>query len=107
MVYVTERVLYADNRPYVLPDSLDELQGPQSGVIVLPESIAWTGRRTYDLDNESQVVIAYERILEESQSPRDLQDHISRSILTRVWRRLYLPARLRRAWTQRFPELQA
>lgn len=106
MMYVTSaRVLYFDHRPYTLPESLDELQGPTSGVLVLPERIAWTGRSRYRLDDDREAAVAYERILEESQSSRDLRAYVSHALLIRLWRHLYLPIRLRRTWEQRFPEL--
>ena len=41
------KVRYADTRPYVTPDSLDELSGPTTGVIELPIGLDWSERRDH------------------------------------------------------------
>jgi hypothetical protein len=35
-----------------LPASLDELHGPEQGVIVLPRHLAWPGLREFDLSDD-------------------------------------------------------
>ena len=35
-----------------LPTSLDELHGPEQGVIVLPRHLAWPGMREFDLSDD-------------------------------------------------------
>jgi len=35
-----------------LPGSLDELHGPEQGVVVLPRHLAWPGLREFDLSDD-------------------------------------------------------
>lgn len=42
----------ADVKPYAVPARLDELQGPDHGMVTLPREVAWNGRREFDLDDE-------------------------------------------------------
>lgn len=41
-----------------LPSSLNELTGPEHGMVALPLHIAWSGLRTLDLDLPRQRIIA-------------------------------------------------
>lgn len=43
------RVLYADHRPCVVSDSLEELSGPVAGVVELPPHRDWSEQGRYDL----------------------------------------------------------
>lgn len=96
---------YADRRAYVLPASWDELGGPASGEVELPASLRWTGRRLYDLAVPADVRVFYERVIVEALDADDLADLLNADRLGAVWADLYLPARARRAWEQRFPIL--
>ncbi|MGH3803578.1 MAG: hypothetical protein ACRDTD_26305 [Pseudonocardiaceae bacterium] len=96
---------YADVRPYVVPDSLGELTGPASGVMELPTHLAWSGLRVYDLGDEQQLGLLYETVSRESMDIADVDRYLNEAVLGRVWRRLWLSARVRRAWEQRFPSL--
>ncbi len=99
------RLRYADVRPYVVPDALGELTGPASGVVELPTHLAWSGLRVYDLGDERQLGLLYETVIRESMDIADVDRYLNEAVLGRVWRRLWLPARVRRAWEQRFPSL--
>ena len=70
------RMLYEDGRPYTVPDSLEELTGPTSGVVELPLRLDWSE-----------------------------QGRLHGPTLARVWRRLWLPRRVRALWESRFPTL--
>src|ERR1700722_6916289 len=37
-------------RPYVLPQSLELLTGPVTGIVRLPRHLAWSGSAVYNLD---------------------------------------------------------
>jgi hypothetical protein len=56
---------YAEIRPYAVAESLDELCGPAHGVLELPQELAWSGRRRFDLDDDYDRAAAYKIVLEE------------------------------------------
>jgi hypothetical protein len=94
----------ADVKPYAVPESLDELQGPSHGVVALPRDMAWSGRQEFDLDDEYDRAAMYKIVLEEGQE--DQRRFLNWRILRRDWRN-FLPARQVRAlWEERFPELR-
>jgi hypothetical protein len=97
---------YADTRPYVTPDTLDELAGPASGVIELPISLDWSERRTYDLSVESDRRLMYERVIREAMTADILRSYLNRVLLMSVWPSMYLPRRVRASWESRFPALR-
>jgi hypothetical protein len=47
----------------------------------------------------------YRTVLNEAASTADLHTYLDRATLTQLWPTLWLPAPVRRAWEQRFPEL--
>ena len=95
---------YAAARVYALPESLDELVGPISGTVTLPRHIDWGPPYAYDLADEADLLLMYERVIREAQSPADLQSHLNAGLLRRHWSDLFLPAPARVAWQARFPE---
>jgi hypothetical protein len=48
----------------------------------------------------------YERVIREATQVDDLRSYINQEVLRQVWGRLFLPARVRRSWEDRFPELR-
>ncbi|RAJ38335.1 hypothetical protein K353_04269 [Kitasatospora sp. SolWspMP-SS2h] len=96
---------YAVAKPYALPASLDRLTGPTTGPVVLPRYLDWGPPYTYDLTDQADLVLMYERVIREAQSPADLHDHLDRATLLRIWPELFLPRELRTLWQARFPEL--
>jgi hypothetical protein len=100
-----DRVGYAERRPYAVPGSLADLAGPTHGVIRLPGTLAWTGRVEYDLDDDADRVVFYERVLVEATDTDVVTTLLDEALLGDCWRRLFLPAAVRRAWEQRFPSL--
>lgn len=91
-------------RPVVTAASLADLRGPASGVVELPHRMFWQPDRHVDLDVPALLVWAYETVLRESLTARELEQWLDGPTLVRVWRDLYLPAYVRRAWEQRHPE---
>jgi hypothetical protein len=75
---------YAENRPYLLPETLGELAGPVAGVIRLPLRLDWSERTEFHLDDAD----------------------LNEEVLRQVWMRLYLPVRVRQSWEARFPDLR-
>ncbi|MFE5326260.1 hypothetical protein ACFRCG_07700 [Embleya sp. NPDC056575] len=99
------RVRYVDVRPYALPDTFAELVGPAEGVVVLPTSLDWTPKQSYDLADDADVRLLYETVLREATRGEELRRHVNGDLLARVWPRLWLPLRLRVLWESRFPDL--
>jgi hypothetical protein len=97
------RVLYEDGRPYTVPDSLEELTGPTSGVVELPLRLDWSEQGRYDLSDPRQRNLMYEVVIRESMGVEDLRAFLDGPTLARVWRRLWLPRKVRTLWESRFP----
>jgi hypothetical protein len=96
---------YADVRPYTVADSLDDLQGPTAGVVVLDRWLDWSGSGRYDLANPGRLVRMYETVLREASKKADLSVWLDGRTLVRLWRELVLPPQVRSRWEARFPEL--
>ena len=88
---------YAENRPYLLPDTLGELAGPVTGVVRLPLRLDWSERTEFHLDDLAERNVMYERVIREATQVNDLRSYINEKILRQVWGRLFLPARVRRS----------
>jgi hypothetical protein len=99
------RVLYEDGRPYTVPDSLEELTGPTSGVVELPLRLDWSEQGRYDLSDPRQRNLMYEVVIRESMGVEDLRAFLDGPTLARVWRRLWLPRKVRALWESRIPSL--
>ncbi|MCT9931180.1 hypothetical protein N5079_13235 [Planotetraspora sp. A-T 1434] len=95
---------YADVRPYAVAESLDELAGPVHGVVTLPHELAWSGRRSFDLDDPYDRSALYKIVLEEGR-----QEHfrvlLNAEVLRRHWGELLPARRVRALWEERFPQL--
>lgn len=100
-----QRVLYEDGRPYTVPDSLEELTGPISGVVELPLRLDWSEQGRYDLSDPRQRNLMYEVVIRESMRVEDLRAFLHGATLARVWRRLWLPRKVRSLWESQFPSL--
>lgn len=99
------RVLYADRRPYVVPDTLNELTGPTAGVVELPLHLDWSEQGRYNLDDPRQLSLMYEVVLREAQHIEDLRRYVNGQALRAAWSGMFLPQRVRALWQGRFPEL--
>lgn len=95
---------YAVARPYTLPESLGQVAGATTGYVTLPRHLDWGPAYAYDLGDPADLVLMYERVIREAQSPADLHDHLDRVTLLRVWPELFLPRELRALWQTRFAE---
>jgi hypothetical protein len=100
------RARYAEHRPYVVADSLEQLMGPTHGLVKLPVHLDWSGgRRAYDLGRDRERNVLYERVLREALTVDDLARYVNDEMLRQAWPELFLPARVREAWERRFPQL--
>jgi hypothetical protein len=96
----------AENRPYLLPETLGELAGPVTGVIQLPLRLDWSERTEFHLDDLAERNVMCERVIREATRADDLRSYLNEQVLRQAWGRLFLPARVRRSWDDRFPELR-
>ena len=97
---------YPENRPYLLPETLGELTGPVVGMVRLPLRLDWTERIEFHLDDPAERNVMYERVIREATRPEDLRSYLNGAVLRETWRQLFLPARVRRIWEERFPALR-
>ena len=47
----------------------------------------------------------YERVIREATQVDDLRSYLNEAVLHQVWRHLFLSARVRQSWEERFPDL--
>jgi hypothetical protein len=99
------RMLYEDGRPYTVPDSLEELTGPTTGVVELLLRLDWSEQGRQDLSDPRQRNLMYEVVIRESMRVEDLRTFLHGPALARVWRRLWLPRKVRALWESRFSSL--
>jgi hypothetical protein len=97
---------YAENRSYLLPETLGELVGPVTGVVQLPLRLDWSERAEFHLDDPAERNVMFERVIREATRVDDLRSYLNEEVLRLVWRHLFLPARARRSWEERFPDLR-
>lgn len=97
---------YAESRPYLLPETLGELAGPLAGVVQLPLRLDWSERTEFHLDDPAERNVMYERVIREATRADDLRSYLNEQVLRQVWNQLFLPARVRRTWEDRFPDLR-
>ncbi|MFF3001040.1 hypothetical protein ACFVTC_41955 [Streptomyces sp. NPDC057950] len=91
-----------------LPARLQDLTGPARGSVDLPLHVAWSGRRSYDLEQPRSRMGLYRTVLAEGQC-QDLVAFLNRELLLRQWPvlRTLISRPLREAWEAAFPELAA
>ena len=94
-------------KPVVVPDRLELLNGPITGVVNLPRHLKWSGNPRYDLGEPGRVQDLYRAVINEAAAPTDLHTYLERVTLVRLWPDLWLPIPIRQAWETRFPELAA
>ncbi|MBF4582425.1 transcriptional regulator [Curtobacterium sp. VKM Ac-2865] len=102
----SKRVLYSDVKPYALPDRLEDLRGPEHGVMELPLNVYWGPNPVVDVDTDDGIEKAYQSVIQEGRI-EDLVAIVNPERLRVVWSALLLPGRARSAWESRFPALTA
>jgi hypothetical protein len=96
-----------DVRPYTVPASLHELNGPTSGVVELPVSLDWSQQHCYDLGIDKDRRRLYETVIREADEPTDLHRFLNAGVLVHLWPSLWLPVRVRSLWQDKFPQLRS
>ncbi|GAB7036075.1 hypothetical protein AB0G35_24335 [Streptomyces sp. NPDC021749] len=96
------RQRYADR----LPASLGDLAGPTHGRVELPLHVAWSGLRTYNLDQPRQRMSYYRTVLAEGQR-HDLTTLLDQGLLLSLWPvlRTLVSRHIREVWEAAFPAL--
>jgi hypothetical protein len=103
------RVVYLarPNRPALVAATLEELDGPEGGVVELSQRLMWSPNRTFDLDRHDSLLWMYENVLREAIRHEELRKWINHRVLVRIWPELNLPRGVRQAWEARYPQLRA
>jgi len=99
-----QKLGYANSVIYVAPDSLDDLAGPESGVIELPRTIYWGPEKVVDLEDPVDVQRMYQALVRIGTVAEQVR-WLNRPLLITAWPTLVLPARTSQLWESRFPEL--
>lgn len=99
-----ERVLYSNVKPYAVPAHLEELHGPEHGVLELPLNVYWGPNPIVDLDTDDGIEKAYQSVIQEGRV-EDIVAIVNPRRLLVVWGDLLLPGRARTEWESRFPTL--
>jgi hypothetical protein len=87
---------------------LADLRGPASGTVTLPLRLFWSPPgRVFDLDDPFMLRSMYQIVLGEAIRAGELTAYLNGDLLLAVWRDLYLPKGVRRAWEERHPALRA
>jgi hypothetical protein len=87
---------------------LADLRGPASGRVTLPLRLFWSPPgRVFDLDDPFMLRSMYQIVLGEAIRAEELTTCLNRDALLAVWRDLYLPKGVRRAWEEMHPALRA
>ena len=85
-------------RPFVVPGSLAELDGPTaSGRVHLPLHLDWSSGREYDLDDPADRARVYETVLREGTFD-DLRTFIDPAHLADALQRMFLPIAVAEGW---------
>lgn len=104
---LTQRRVYVqDIRPYFTPAGWQNFKGPATGTLRLPHHVWWApGPGTFDLDDPTQTVMAYQALVIEG-TQKDQESLLNSEVLTRVWGCLRLPHPVRARWETKFPALR-
>jgi hypothetical protein len=86
------------HRPFVVPESLAELDGPTvTGRVRLPLHLDWSSSREYDLDDPTDRARVYEIVLREG-TLDDLRTYVDPTVLADALQRMFLPSAIAEAW---------
>ena len=89
-----------------LPDTLDQLTGPNRGTVQLPAHIAWSGLTAFDVDRPALCASMYQVVLTEGLR-EDLSACLNCGLLVKHWPvlRMVVGRVIREVWEAAFPEL--
>jgi hypothetical protein len=85
-------------RPFVVPGSIAELDGPtESSRVRLPLHLDWSSGREYDLDDPADRARVYEIVLREG-TLDDLRTYVDPAHLADALQRMFLPSAIAEDW---------
>lgn len=90
---------------FVTVSSLNKLNGPYSGDILLPKRLLWNPSRSFNLTDEKRTISMIRVVLREARKSEDIEQYVNREQLIKLWDKLNLPQYIKQAWEQKFPEL--
>lgn len=91
----------------VIAVTLDDLDGPGSGILELPRSICWSLESPrFDLSDRDQVRAAYKFVIDAARQPEHLIPYLNAGLLKDIWGALGLPRGKRAAWESLNPGLR-
>jgi hypothetical protein len=93
-------------RALVAP-TLEELCGPEDGIVELPLGLMWLPDRSFDLAHPGQRRWMYATVLREARSIEHLRHLLNGRLLVELWPTLSLPRGVRQAWEARFADLRS
>ncbi|WP_132194456.1 MULTISPECIES: hypothetical protein [Kribbella] len=99
--------LHESRIPYVVPESLDQLTGPRTGIVELGVPINWSPKHTFDLADHDDQVSLYTTVISEASTLEDLSRFLNKDLLIELWPQLRLPRYCVRRWHDQFPQLAA
>ena len=94
-------------RDALVAADLADLHGPTTGTVELPLRLFWYPDRTFDLGEPGMLRWVYQTVLREATRPEDLAAYLDGDTLIALWRDLFLPKGVRRAWEDQHPALRA
>ena len=104
MSTVSRGLRFEQTIPYDTPESLDDLQGPASGLVRVSPRIDTSLNPVYNVSNPSNRWSLYSAVVRDG-LPADQVAILDRGLLLAMWADLNLPVRCRRIWEDKFPEL--
>ena len=90
---------------FIVAESLDDLHGPSTGEVVLPNRLLWNPSEPFDLVDDEDLRAVMRIVLREARGQDDLAQYLNRESLIRLWGHLRLPRYIQAAWEARFPKL--
>jgi hypothetical protein len=89
-----------------IPESWEEFHGPASGVVHLPNRLAWSGPADFDLDDRRQRLTLFSILLDCGQRA-DIARYVDPDLLRGDWHSLCraTTSQVTRRWEQRLPGL--
>ena len=97
---------FADHVPWCMPESLDDLHGPASGLVRTTGSICTAPDPVFNLDDPADFNSMYRATVRDG-TAAEQERFLDRDTLIRLWPELFLPYQCRDAWEARFPILKA
>lgn len=95
--------------PHFIPDSLDQLKGPDTGYLRLPLSAYWGPQKKngFNLNVAEELIFAYSETITNA-TVDVMAETLNKNLLITHWKDFFLePRYVRTPWEQRFPQLKA